>query len=47
MHGTMASYTTWNEWDEFEDDYCWCIEFLLDQLVYGLTNAELERWLFD
>ena len=43
----MRSYTTWMEWDSFEEDYTWCINFLLDKFIEGDdSEASLRSWLF-
>ena len=29
----IISYTTWNEWDEYEEDYKWCMRFLIERWI--------------
>ena len=44
----MRSYTTWMEWDNYEEDYTWCINFLLDRFIEGNdSEVILSNWLFN
>ena len=44
----MKSYVTWKQWDRYEEDYTWCINFLLDKFIEGNdSEASLSNWLFN
>lgn len=42
----MRSYTTWMEWDSYEEDYKWCIMFLLEMWIEGYEGKD-DDWLFN
>jgi hypothetical protein len=42
----MRSYTTWMEWDSYEEDYTWCINFLLDRWIEEYGGMD-DDWLFN
>lgn len=44
----MRSYITWMEWDNYEEDYTWCMNFLLDRFIGGNDSETLlSNWLFN
>ena len=42
----MRSYVTWMEWDNYEEDYTWCINFLLERWIEEYGGMD-DDWLFD
>lgn len=47
----IKSYTEWNEWDSFDDDYKWCMRYLIERWIEweerDHTQESTRTWLFE
>ncbi len=44
----MTSYCTWNKWNEYYEEFDWCMDFLIDKFIEGDHSVgSFSNWLFD